>query len=33
MRENKIDVVAPAPPPPPAEGEEDHASADGGQAK
>jgi hypothetical protein len=33
MRENKIEVVAPAPPPPPAEGEEDVASSAGSQAK
>jgi hypothetical protein len=33
MRENKIEVVAPAPPPPPAEGEEEHAAAGGDKAK
>jgi hypothetical protein len=33
MRENKIEVVAPAPPPPPAEGEEDVASSAGSQAR
>ena len=33
MRENKIEVVAPAPPPPPAEGEEGVASSAGSQAK
>ena len=33
MRENKIEVVAPAPPPPPAEGGEDVASSAGSQAK
>ncbi len=33
MRENKIEVVAPAPPPPPAEGEEEHAAAGSDKAK
>jgi len=33
MRENKIEVVAPAPPSPPAEGEEDVASSAGSRAK
>jgi hypothetical protein len=33
MRENKIEVVAPAPPPPPAEGDEERADAGTASAK